>query len=193
MNTLEKSVSRLSRDFSRSFNKTTSSLGIAHNKYVLYILLVVAIFNAISFVAWGNYVALSVFLFIAIMMSWFVTTNMILILLTAILLTHLLIRSHCIEGMENKEEEEEEEEEDEDEVAGVARIDEKATKMKSLETMKNVLGQEGIDNMVADTDNLVKSQEQLMKTIETMSPIMDKLDKMIGSIQNMKVPSLFSK
>jgi hypothetical protein len=190
MNTIEKSVSRLSRDFSRSFNRTASSIGVAHNKYVLYIILVIAIFNAISFVAWGNYVALSVFLFVAMMMSWFVTRNMILVLLTAILITHLLIRTHTIEGMENKEEEEEEED---DEVDGVARIDEKATKMKSLETMKNVLGQDGIDNMVADTDNLVKSQEQLMKTIETMSPIMDKLDKMIGSIQNMKVPSLFSK
>lgn len=182
------SIKSATRSLSKTVTKTTSNWKWTQNKYVLYVVVAIALFNAVSYVSMGHFTALAAFILFGIAASY-LTKNMTLILLSAVLLTNIFVSGMCRpmrEGMENKEEEEEEE----DDVPNVARIDEKATKLESLKTIENVLGKDGMKNMTKDTKDLMANQEQLLKTVETMAPMIGQLTDMMDKMQNIKMPEM---
>lgn len=185
------SIKSATKSLSKTINRTTASWKWTQNKYVLYVVVAIALFNAVSYVSMGHFTALAAFILFAIAASY-LTKNMILILLSSVLLTNIFVSGMCRpvrEGMENKEEEEEEQEEDDD-VENVARIDEKATKLESLKTIENVLGKDGMKSMTKDTKELMANQEQLLKTVETMAPMIGQLTDMMDKMQNIKMPQM---
>jgi len=90
--------------------------GLTKNKYVLYLLLVIALVNVIGYLQVNNLDSLGLFIVSGLLASCF-TKNMIVILAIAILMgtckacTNYFSLGRVLEGMENEEEEEEEEDE----------------------------------------------------------------------------------
>ena len=80
---------------------------ILKNKYVLYILLVLAIINVLGYVALQDYDSLALFVAIGVLSTYF-SKNMAVNLLLAIAVTSLIaVNKRVVEGMKNKEDDEE--------------------------------------------------------------------------------------
>jgi hypothetical protein len=83
---------------------------ILKNKYVLYVLLVLAIINVLGYVALQDYDSLALFVAVGVLSTYF-SKNMAVNLLLAIAVTSLIaINKRVVEGMKNKEEDDEVEE-----------------------------------------------------------------------------------
>ena len=81
------------------------------NKYVLYILLVVALVNVLGYLTMEDYKSLGLFVSVGLLSTYF-SKNMAVTLLVSILVTALVaINDKVKEGLENKEEEEKEKKE----------------------------------------------------------------------------------
>ena len=84
---------------------------ILKNKYVLYLLLVVALVNVLGYLAMKDYKSLGLFMSVGLLSTYF-SKNMSVTLLVAILVTALVaINDKVREGMESKEKKEDEEKE----------------------------------------------------------------------------------
>ena len=84
---------------------------ILKNKYVLYVLLVLAIINVLGYVALQDYDSLALFVAVGVLSTYF-SKNMAVNLLLAIAVTSLIaVNKRVVEGMKNKEDDDEEEEE----------------------------------------------------------------------------------
>ena len=79
---------------------------VLKNKYVLYVLLVLAIINVLGYVGLQDYDSLALFVAVGVLSTYF-SKNMAVNLLLAIVVTSLIaINKRVVEGMENKEDEE---------------------------------------------------------------------------------------
>jgi hypothetical protein len=87
--------------------------GFLKNKYILYILLVIGIINAIGYIAIQDYNSLALFVVMGVLSSYF-SKNMSVNLLVAILVTSCVaVNNKVQEGFEEKEENDEKEEKEE--------------------------------------------------------------------------------
>ena len=85
---------------------------ILKNKYVLYVLLVLAIINVLGYVALQDYDSLALFVAVGVLSTYF-SKNMAVNLLLSIAVTSLIaVNKRVVEGMKNKEEDDDEEEEE---------------------------------------------------------------------------------
>ena len=83
---------------------------ILKNKYVLYVLLVLAIINVLGYVGLQDYDSLALFVAVGVLSTYF-SKNMAVNLLLAIVVTSLIaVNKRVVEGMENKEDDDEVEE-----------------------------------------------------------------------------------
>ena len=81
---------------------------ILKNKYVLYVLLVLAIINVLGYVALQDYDSLALFVAVGVLSTYF-SKNMAVNLLLAIAVTSLIaVNKRVVEGMKNEDDEEEE-------------------------------------------------------------------------------------
>jgi hypothetical protein len=92
-----------------------SSLGMSTNlltnKWALYIILILGIFDIFNFYQNGHMMSLYVFLFVGILTSFF-SKNMIVVIVTSIAISHIFTYGEKMtEGFDAEEEEEEEEKE----------------------------------------------------------------------------------
>ena len=82
---------------------------ILKNKYVLYVLLILAIINVLGYVGLQDYDSLALFVAVGVLSTYF-SKNMAVNLLLAIVVTSLIaVNKRVVEGMENKEDDEVEE------------------------------------------------------------------------------------
>jgi len=82
---------------------------ILKNKYVLYVLLVLAIINVLGYVALQDYDSLALFVAVGVLSTYF-SKNMAVNLLLAIAVTSLIaVNKRVVEGMKNEDDDEEEE------------------------------------------------------------------------------------
>ena len=80
---------------------------ILKNKYVLYVLLVLAIINVLGYVALQDYDSLALFVAVGVLSTYF-SKNMAVNLLLAIAVTSLIaVNKRVVEGMKNEDDEEE--------------------------------------------------------------------------------------
>ena len=81
---------------------------ILKNKYVLYVLLVLAIINVLGYVALQDYDSLALFVAVGVLSTYF-SKNMAVNLLLAIAVTSLIaVNKRVVEGMKNEDDDEEE-------------------------------------------------------------------------------------
>ena len=147
---------------------------LLQNKYVLYLVLFIAITNILGYLAIEDFRSLMVFIAVAALASHF-SKNMIVVLGSALIGTNVLYASSRMrEGMKNNEEKEEDKKETEKEGASNSEI-KKAVKAKETLQMKAVTTQEDEEE---EDDSEVKTDR--IDYGATMELAYDNLNKMLG-------------
>jgi hypothetical protein len=189
---------------------------LLQNKYVLYLVLFIAISNILGYLAIEDFKSLMVFIAVCALASHF-SKNMIIILGSAILGTNILYASSRMrEGMKNSEEEDDKKtkdpknkkkkkiekfsssrpakaaraatEEEEDEVDST-RIDYAATMEQAYDNLNKMLGDGGMKNLTKDTKGLMDQQKELMNQLKDFAPLMEQAGSMLdklGGMDNLK-------
>ena len=162
---------------------------ILYNKWVLYFIFVVGIYDVIHFYQRGNVVAVAIFVIVGLLTSFF-SKNMIVVIVSAIAVSHIFAYGNKMteglengeedeekveefgeeeeeEGFENEKEEEEEgfENEKEEEEEGFAEEEEeeeekKPKKKKAAEDDTFASNIEKMQNLLNQTEAMVKDSKQ---------------------------------
>jgi hypothetical protein len=136
--------------FMKSIDKVAQ--GITTNKYVLYVVLCLAIVNVVTFLATDNFISLAIFALVGFLATRF-TKNMIIVLLSTLIISTILhVSRKTVEGFqegaggededekekEDKEEKEEEltDDEEEEEGTSVAGTDDDTERKEGMKGMK---------------------------------------------------------
>jgi len=184
---------------------------LLQNKYVLYLVLFIAITNILGYLAIEDFNSLMVFIAICALASYF-SKNMIVILGSAILGTNILYaNSRMREGLKNKDKDKKKKdvkeqmksqfassrpakaaraatEEEEDEVDST-RIDYAATMEQAYDNLNKMLGDGGMKNLTKDTKGLMDQQKELMGQLKDFAPLMEQAGSMLdklGGMDNLK-------
>ena len=166
-----------------------TSLNLLANKWVLYAMLILGVFDVFNFYQNGQMLSLYVFLFVGVLTSFF-SKNMIVIIVTAIAISHIFTYGERMsEGFKDEEEEEEEKEGIDDTVAeadaeavdeAVAEADAEDKKKKvgvpsvdaiqgAATDLSNEIKKTGVEGLSKETFGLIKAQETLLENLGKMS------------------------
>jgi hypothetical protein len=130
---------------------------ILYNKWVLYFIFIVGIYDIIHFYQRGNITAVVIFFIVGFLTSFF-SKNMIVVIVSAIAVSHIVAYGNKMtEGLENENEKDEEEEEGFEE--GIEEEDEEPKKKKETD---------GEDEAETFTENIKKMEGLLNKTEELL-------------------------
>ena len=152
---------------------------ILYNKWVLYFIFVVGIYDVIHFYQRGNMVAFAIFFIVGFLTSFF-CKNMIVIIVSAIAVSHIVAYGNKMtEGFEEKDEEEGFEEEKDEEgfeegVDGEDESEEKKTeekKPKEKTTDSEEEFTDGTAQLLSDMNKLLKQTENVVKSSTTQGAV----------------------
>ena len=187
---------------------------LLQNKYVLYLVLFIAVTNILGYLAIEDFRSLMVFIAVAALASHF-SKNMIIVLGSALIGTNVLYASSRMrEGLENptanitnavknKEKKKKEqmavregkpdkvelEEVEEDVEVKTPRVDYAATMEIAYDNLNKMLGEGGMQNLTKDTKGLMDQQKELMKQLKDFAPLMEQAGSMLdklGGMDNLK-------
>ena len=154
---------------------------ILYNKWVLYFIFVVGIYDVIHFYQRGNMVAFAIFFIVGFLTSFF-CKNMIVIIVSAIAVSHIVAYGNKMtegfdEGVEEEEgfEEKEEEEGFEEGVDGEDESEEKKSEEKKTNEKKTDDSEEeftdGTAQLLSDMNKLLKQTEDVVKSSTTQGAV----------------------
>ena len=188
---------------------------LLQNKYVLYLVLFIAITNILGYLAIEDFRSLMVFIAVAALASHF-SKNMIVVLGSALIGTNILYASSRMrEGFDStkiktkaedaaKDEMEKEEAPkkkkkrsdkevedivEEDFEVKTPRIDYAATMEQAYDNLNKMLGEGGMKNLTKDTKGLMDQQKELMQQLKDFAPLMEQAGNMLdklGGMDNLK-------
>ena len=173
---------------------------ILSNKYVLYVVAFLAITNVIGYLAVQDFTSLLFFVLIGYLTSYF-SKNMTVVLLSALVLTNLLMSTRRVkiqEGMENKrelptDEESEEDDSDKPKIAPKAASQETDAEMAGKPGSLNVgdVGelspeavQAGIKQMGGK--NFAEQQRMIKENLESIKPMLSTAKEMLDTLKGAK-------
>lgn len=151
---------------------------ILYNKWVLYFIFIVGIYDVVHFYQRGNIMAVAIFVIVGFLTSFF-SKNMIVIIVSAIAVSHIVAYGNKMsEGFEEEEEEKEAFEEDEEEKEGFEEEEEEKEgfdeeeekkeekKEEEKETFKESAKSKSSksNDLINDMNNLLKRTEKLIET-----------------------------
>ena len=151
---------------------------ILYNKWVLYFIFIVGIYDVVHFYQRGNIMAVAIFVIVGFLTSFF-SKNMIVIIVSAIAVSHIVAYGNKMsEGFEEEEEEKEAFEEDEEEKEGFEEEEEEKEgfdeeeekkeekKEEEKETFKESAKSKSSksNDLINDMNNLLKRTEKLIAT-----------------------------
>ena len=188
---------------------------LLQNKYVLYLVLFIAVTNILGYLAIEDFRSLMVFIAVAALASHF-SKNMIVVLGSALIGTNVLYASSRMrEGMANKEEKNKKEkakiikqkmqekntesmavsegkpdnaeleEVEEDVEVKTPRVDYAATMEIAYDNLNKMLGEGGMKNLTKDTKGLMEQQKDLMKQLKDFAPLMEQAGNMLDKLGGM--------
>jgi len=173
---------------------------ILHNRFFLYFIFLIALFDFLYLGYTNDFDTLSIFILVGLLTAFF-SKNMIIILSTAVIVANVLKwsgynDSFMKEGLTNKDDEEEDEK-DEDEVADDA-VEEEEDSPKRKKKIKEDFGQdENVvytsveDQQITDQDKMILAHENLLKKMNKYKPLLDTLSgltKNIAAVKQMSQP-----
>jgi hypothetical protein len=146
--------------FNRVMRLVPSASGkILYNKWVLYFIFIVGIYDIIHFYQRGNITAVVIFFIVGFLTSFF-SKNMIVVIVSAIAVSHIVAYGNKMtEGLENEKDDEEEEgfeegiEEEEEEEPKKKKEDEETTPETFTENIKKMEG------LLNKTEELLKESK----------------------------------
>jgi hypothetical protein len=168
--------------------------GILTNKWVLYFIFFVGIYDVINFYQSGNITSVAVFVIVGFLTSFF-SKNMIVVIVAAISVSHLITYGNKVsEGLDEEDDEEEGFEEEEDKEGFEEGVDEEEEEEEGFEegaeeedATEEKKKEEKTDSFVTkdQTNELLKKQKELMDNMNQLGPLLQKAENMIknGSIK----------
>jgi len=186
---------------------------LLQNKYVLYLVLFIAITNILGYLAIEDFRSLMVFIAVAALASHF-SKNMIVVLGSALIGTNILYASSRMrEGFDStkiktKAEDATKDEMEKEEAAGqqqkkkrsnkevedkveedfevkTPRIDYAATMEQAYDNLNKMLGEGGMKNLTKDTKGLMDQQKELMQQLKDFAPLMEQAGNMLDKLGGM--------
>ena len=188
---------------------------LLQNKYVLYLVLFIAVTNILGYLAIEDFRSLMVFIAVAALASHF-SKNMIVVLGSALIGTNVLyassrmregfkegntstentkIKNAMKENKQKKEKKEnlemkaiateEDEEEEDDGEVNTPRVDYAATMEIAYDNLNKMLGEGGMKNLTKDTKGLMDQQKELMKQLKDFAPLMEQAGNMLDQLGGM--------
>jgi len=174
------------------------------NKCVLYVVTFLAVINILAYLSIPNYTAVIFFILVAYLTQYF-SKNMIVILLIAIISTSILfniqnVRNQTREGLQNSDESDETQTPtsdnktaknkalenmvtvSDDEPTSDPIINKSNTAKAGYESIQDMIGNEGVQNLGKDTDDLIKRQKQLQESMESLKPMMLTANSMLANL-----------
>ena len=170
------------------------------NKYVLYVVLFLAVTNILGYLAVQNFTAVTFFLLVGFLTHYF-SKNMTIILLTAMIATSFLFlaqnnkynyQSRMIqEGMKGqidttKSDANQKAKKDMSSSQNSNNekftIDKPGTNKQAFQSLQDMLGKEGVNNLKGDTQELLQRQSELKESMESLKPMMDTANSMLNSL-----------
>jgi len=164
--------------------------GFLTNKWFLYLVLFSAVFDLFYFYGKGDMYALTIFFIIGFLASFF-SKNMVVILILAIVLTHLIrYGKNLSEGFEDKEEEEAFEEEEEKEGFEEKEEDEAFEEEEEKEGFEEEDKEEGFEEddkeegfeKDSGVKALAKNQEKLVESMKALEPMLAKAEGFLQTV-----------
>jgi len=188
---------KLENLFNRLCKLIPSASGkMLYNKWVLYFIFILGIYDVIHFYQRGNTMAVAIFVIVGFLTSFF-SKNMIVIIVSAIAVSHIVAYGNKMsEGFEDDDKEKEEgfEEEEEGFEEGVEGEDdteeekpkEKKTKPDTESEEKKTTSEEfapaiddkGTEQLLANMNKLLKQTEGMVKTSTTEGTSKEKFTSM---------------
>ena len=193
---------------------------ILGNKYVLYFILILTIINLGGYLLVGDITAVSLFILLGIIMTFF-SKNMIIILSVPLILTSVLLVGNKIhEGLENnkkkkgyskdknKDSEHAKTNHDDDHLMTGPldpapnamtlykknnRVDYASTLEDAYGDLNNLLGSDGIKNLTSDTQKLMDQQLQLADALKGMTPLIGQAKSMLQGLDLKGLTSITQK
>jgi hypothetical protein len=179
-----------------------ASLNLLTNKWVLYIILILGVFDIFSFYQNGHTLSLYVFFIVGVLTSFF-SKNMIVIIVSAIAISHIFTYGERMsEGFE-EEEKEKEEEAEEEENEGFDEEEEKYEEQKeegkkkeivptsadiktAAADLSNELKKTGVAGLNKDTSDLIMAQKTLLENLSNLEKFskIEGFDKKEGLSKN---------
>ena len=187
---------------------------LLQNKYVLYLVLFIAVTNILGYLAIEDFRSLMVFIAVAALASHF-SKNMIVVLGSALIGTNVLYASSRMregfkEGNANKDKKSKDseisnamknkdtmavregkpdkvelEEVEEDVEVKTPRVDYAATMEIAYDNLNKMLGEGGMQNLTKDTKGLMDQQKELMKQLKDFAPLMEQAGNMLDKLGGM--------
>ena len=164
--------------------------GFLTNKWFLYLVLFSAVFDLFYFYGKGDMYALTIFFIIGFLASFF-SKNMVVILILAIVLTHLIrYGKNLSEGFEDKEEEEEkegfEEEDDKEGFKGEEEDDKDGFEGEEEDDKDGFEGEEDEEKEGFEKDSgvkaLAKNQQKLVESMKALEPMLAKAEGFLQTV-----------
>jgi hypothetical protein len=187
---------------------------ILGNKYVLYFILILTIINLGGYLLVGDITAVSLFILLGIIMTFF-SKNMIIILSVPLILTSVLLVGNKIhEGLENNKKKKHHNKEkntktndDDHLMTGPLdpapnamtlykknnRVDYASTLEDAYGDLNNLLGSDGIKNLTSDTQKLMDQQLQLADALKGMTPLIGQAKSMLQGLDLKGLTSITQK
>ena len=177
------------------------------NKTFLYFVLFIAVVNAFGYLMMREFEAVMLFVLVGFLTTYF-SNNMIIVLLTAIVVTNLFASSRLTikfkEGMEGhkdkkegeEEDEKEKDEEEDEEKEGLvplqpadyppngkkSKIDSAGTLEAAYDHLDKLLESDAINKMSDETQKLANQQDKLMKNIDRLEPMLSSAEGVIQKL-----------
>jgi hypothetical protein len=185
---------KLENLFNRLCKLIPSASGkILYNKWILYFIFVVGIYDVVHFYQRGNTMAVAIFFIVGFLTSFF-SKNMIVIIVSAIAVSHIVAYGNKMtEGFEEKEEEEgfEEKEEEEGFEEGVDGEDAPQDSAADEKNLQNTIMKETKQKETSEKKEASEKKEEepesfkgnngTAKILENMNELLKKTETMIKS------------
>jgi len=171
--------------------------GFLTNKWILYLVLFFAVFDVFHFYQKGDVQSVMIFFVVGILISFF-SKNMVVILILAVVITHLIrYGKNLTEGFEEEDKEEfedkeeteegfEEEDKEKEEFADETEETEKpsesfrGTIKETDKSVKDALSNLDSNGLTTKTQELLSTQRELMKNMEALEPLLKNADTFLS-------------
>jgi len=178
-------LKNLGKTITTQFLYSDKTRSILYNRYLLWAIFILSIFNLYYKMAVGNLMFLVRFLLIGFVVSFF-SRNMSVILFLALSLANLLEHGmkSVSEGMQDATEDEEEPVSTKEAKEPMETEEPEEPSKKSLheEKKKNDVAQEGIQDLTDSAEELLKIQKEVLKNFDVIEPKMKRAETLIGKM-----------
>lgn len=179
----------------KSFTKLQANNKLLTNQYILYVMVVIAVFDIFNSAV--NQDATSVILMFLIgFLTSFFSKNMIVVIFVAVVLSNALkiLKRNKVEGMKNKkktkkskkdvsdENDDDEEELDEDETEALRNKGETMNEYTKRDT------ETAVKELEKDYPEFLKIQKEILENVEKMNPLLEKAETFVSKYSHLRSP-----